>query len=97
MKNKHDFKAALDELNNPNSALSYGLSYSEGTRKTIQLALRIAERLQSGEVSDDMAMAGQCVPITPDSWVADFQTAGVASEDIYKTMSAQLIKESENE
>lgn len=59
--------------------------------KDIQTALRIAERLRSGDVSGEMISA--CLLRNQ----SDFDDAEVQAEDDFKAMAQQLIKECENE
>lgn len=85
MTDKHDFKGALDALYNPYNGLS------DKHRHVCELALRIADRLQSGEVSVDMLLA------------SDGQheyNAYLSDEDakmIFKAMAQQMMKEVEDE
>ncbi len=57
-------------------------------RKTIQEALEIADRVQSGRVSEDVLIAGA------ESRKSQFENFGIVnSKIIFKAMTAQLLKE----
>ena len=80
-KQTHDFKAALDRAdveckdhNNVNEDLRLW--------QAIQTALRIADRLQRGDVSEEMCLQG----------FSHFNGA-YHTRPIFKAMAAQLIKE----
>ena len=92
MTQQHDFKAALEDFKSIESDINMMKSlthtsqpaYIDGsievsTYKAIQAALRMADRVQSGEVSEDMREEGYAANIGP---------AGT-----FKAMPAQLTKE----
>lgn len=82
-----DFKGALDDLDVASrEAIKAGFSFwDDPLNVTIQTALRVADRLQSGEVSDEMYKKSE---------EHDILYHRVAShDDIFKAMAKQLIKE----
>lgn len=84
-KNNHDFRAALEACyilsNEP-------LLYCH--RKTIQFALRLADRLQSGEVSEEMYNAAENIEFSEYCGAEDIETQ-------FKAMTAQMMREVEDE
>lgn len=74
MTEQHDFKSALDD-----DPLYWRATHKE----TIQTALRLADKLQSGEVSEGMMN------------VLKNEYGLVTYKDIFKAMAAQMIKECE--
>lgn len=81
----HDFEAVLQEFEMSEHSLSGGL-YLEPYTEIIHTALRIADRLQSGEVSDGMYVAGSEANVGPRLTSHSY---------IYQAMAKQLIKECE--
>ena len=86
MTDKHDFKAALEKLETKGRVKTLGSEFFFSTEEclTIQSALRIADRLQSGEVSEFMAKKG----------AQEFYGGrSNTPEGVFKAMAAQMIKE----
>ena len=98
MTDKYDFKAALEafnngfighplEMNTPDeptpdvSICEFQLDPQDAA--TITTALRLADRLQSGEVSEEMTQAGQ----------VQYHIISDTSKIVFKAMAAQMIKE----
>ena len=82
MTNKHDFKAAENmlELWNGKDDLQFSNMVLNKHKEAIQTALRIADRLRGGEVSDEMMEAG----------------SHFATENLFKAMATQMIKEEQS-
>ena len=92
---KHDFEDVLKRFDNYIKVYDYDpdLKTLFGSDiEIIQLALLIADRLQNGEVSDDMYDVG-------DEMCMSFADRGefTDAEEVFKAMSQQLFKECEDE
>lgn len=97
MTDKTDYKAALEivekhiaEIKRVNGAISAPVWIDADVAKTVQEALEIADRMQSGEVSEGMIRAAKD---------AQFYK-GIEREDLcenFKAMTAQLLKEVRDE
>lgn len=82
-----EFEMAL--LQTPAGVDEYSdLQYMERYRKTIQLALRIAEKLESGEVSNNCEEKGE-LELPRDQYGYGF------AKRVFKEMAAELIKQCE--
>ena len=83
--NKHDFKGALKRYN-------LEIGFDVGDENTILFALRLAARLQSGEVSEGMINAA-------DNSIENYKSVTV--DDIlrreFRAMTTQLMKEVEDD
>ena len=92
MPNKHDFKAALEEVGN-GLEISKEIGDNENVEflTTIKTALRITDRLQSGEVSEGVEGVAWN---TLDEGVF---RAGLKPVKLFKAMAARLIKEESDE
>lgn len=94
MTDKHDFKAALEvfieqnQCNDDEHSAHSMVGMEEHI--TIQTALRLADRLQSGDVSDDIIK-----PLLPRGMKPDGVWAKEMIED-FKAMTAQMIKEEQS-
>lgn len=94
MTDKHDFKAALEDIpiikSNPVTPEDFNkaIAWAEKYHDTFLAALRLADRLQSGEVSEDACIAA----------LRELKGKNVTLntvEGCCKAMSAQLLKEIE--
>lgn len=88
MTDEYDYKAALEGYN---KGWSVGdlLAWDKKYKREIKLALRLADRLSSGEVSIETHKAGQAVITKP--------YHSMQSEEIFKAMTAQMIAEVSDE
>ncbi len=92
MKDKHDFKAALSGVNYLLTQQTCIGNLSPDDMAAIQYALRLAERLQSGEVSEEMIKDGH------DEMLLATLEGNVSGDNrpiikAFKAMAAQMIKE----
>ena len=81
--NKHDFKKALNWLHDVEGSIHESCQYKE----TIEFALRLAARLQSGEVSDRVCKEG----------IETFWGKGLGLNSTFVSMTNELMKEVEDE
>lgn len=88
MTNKHDFKAALDGYKRAKDNFDINVWLNTYVEEFVT-ALRIADRLQSGEVSLEMADAFR-------GYLDDGNSVELIS-NVFKAMAQQLIKEVEDE
>lgn len=78
---KHDFKAALYDFESSDQSI-----LQEGNYETIKTALRLADRLQSGEVSGEMIFEAKNLRDR-------IQDEDPSDELRFKAMAEQMIKE----
>ena len=90
----HDFNAALEELGSLNLWPSFSkemgavtTNYLLQNKKTIQTALRLADRLQRGDVSEEMDQIGR----------ETLLKYGNGTQEMFQAMAAQLLKEVDDE
>jgi predicted heme/steroid binding protein len=90
--NKHDYKAVLENLPKNNTPQMTIACWFDRNEQTIKSALRIAVKLQSGDVSDEAASNGLHAAIK------DYGT-DVTDEykAAFKAMAAQVMEEVEDE
>lgn len=88
MTDKYDFKTALEEVLQMEEVFSR-LAQKE-TWPAIQTALRLADRLQSGEVS--VGMVDACMSV-----YCPEKTHRGRKKKYFKAMAAQMIKETQND
>lgn len=96
----HDFEKCLREMKgieNSQPKRDGICSFFHTNQEQIQLALRIADRLQKGEVSAKMLETVQKNTEIGSYVCANWSSAYECIEEIFKAMSQELIKEVENE
>lgn len=90
MNKEYDFKEALEDLQNVScdvGAMDWFKKHADFRGDAVETALRIADRLQSGEVSEDVVnQAAQYTTLNKD-----------IIEAIYRSMAQQLMKEVKDE
>lgn len=93
MMDKHDFKGTLNDINEIYETSSGKLTVIQGgsADKAIQEALKIADRLRSGEVSAGM------LEIAFDYERNENYTPVQAKKFAFKAMAQKLLKEVEND
>ncbi len=89
MTDKHDFKAALDAIENDKQIDRTLDQVTDGHLETIQTALRLADRLQSGEVSEGM------LRVWADREITEWPNHKAEITEDFKAMAAQMLKEIE--
>lgn len=91
MTNKHDYKAALEWVE---TAADFLPSHMKQHYKATQSALRLADRLQSGDEGISMSMTNIGEAITYKA----FSKGYAASEDeVFKAMTTRMMKEIEDD
>jgi hypothetical protein len=97
MTDKHDFKGAFRKFSLLTTKSYIGDRYEEcggANVDTILKALKIADRLQSGEVSNEMAWFDSDTDFTKGK---AFSISQHERRELFKAMSQQLIKEVSDE
>jgi len=89
MTNKHNYEAALEDVSRQHTSSKSSYNILIDNKHAIQSALRLADRLQKGEVSDEMLRAA-CAH--PDQLGGEKYIPQITAKK-FKAMSAQLIKE----
>ena len=92
MTNKHDYAAAIAWWENFQSGDWDNLLFDLSTQETIQSALRLSERLQSGDITQKMSSVGKYVL---KGSVDESERRQALS--VFKAMVAQLLKEIEDD
>lgn len=106
MDKQYDFKAALAAMKIEFAQFdTFGTTYrvvhfndEPNHIKALKAALRLADRLQSGEVSHSVACAGMWAAC--DMEYDEYNDLSISTDDaagVFKAMAAQMIKEVEDE
>jgi hypothetical protein len=86
MTDKMDFKGALEDMKLPTQ--NYAVSIMMDHFETIQFALRLAERVQSGKISEEALSIAYDTAAEYDGFIS-----GHILCETYRKMTEQLLKE----